>query len=92
MSAINIIPIEQEPMSIYTAIALFFGWIGWMTVGRWIINRVDDHCKRITTLESNSAETNTIMKRIDKNMDTVLSKSQELNADVIKYVLNKESR
>ncbi|MCK4826724.1 hypothetical protein KA005_63900 [bacterium] len=92
MSAIDIIPIEQHPMSIYTAIVLFFGWVGWMVVGRWIIDRADKHDKRIATLETNSVETNTIMKRIDKNMDTVLSKAQETNADVIQYILNKDPK
>ena len=91
MSAIDIIPIEQQPMSIYTAIVLLFGWVGWMVVGRWAINRVDLHDKRITTLEINSIETNVLVKRIDKNMDTVLSEAQQTNADVIKHLLDKDS-
>lgn len=91
MSVINIIPLEQHPMPIYTAMVFIFACLCLMVVGRWLIKRVDLHEKRITTLETNSIETNVIVKRIDKNMDTVLSDAQKTNAKVIEHLLNKDS-
>ena len=90
MSAIDIIPIEQHSMSIYTAMVFVFVCFGIGIIGKWLIKRVDTQDKRITSLETSSIETNVLVKRIDKNMDTVLSDAQKTNASVIKHLLDKD--
>jgi len=90
----GIIPIENHSMSIFTFIILFFSWIGAMAIVKWLMDRdikmetsITQHSIDIANIKNNNIETNTIVKRIDKNMDTVLSEAQKLNARIIESLL-----
>jgi len=85
MTFVDIIPIEQHSMSIYTFIG---GCILTAFVG-YLYRKSEAHNSRIVNLEINTAETNTIVKRIDHNMNTVLSNAQELSTKVITHLLKK---
>ena len=92
MSIIDIIPIEQHPMSIYTAMVFVFVCLGIVVIGKWLIKRVDSQNERITSLEASGIETNVIVKRIDQTMRAVLSDAQKTNVKVIDYLIKKDER
>lgn len=87
----ELVPLEPEPMSIYSAIFFTFGGIA---IGL-IVHRLFSAEKRISTLEVNSAETNQIVKNIenktnhiDEKINTMLIDARELNAEVIKHMID----
>ena len=92
MAIIDIIPIEQHPMSIYTAMVFVFVCLGIVAIGKWLIKRVDSQNERITSLEASGIETNVIVKRIDQTMRAVLSDAQKTNVKVIDYLIKKDER
>ena len=92
MAIIDIIPIEQHPMSIYTAMVFVFVCLGIIVIGKWLIKRVDSQNDRITSLEASGIETNVIVKRIDQTMRAVLSDAQKTNVKVIDYLIKKDER
>ena len=92
MSIIDIIPIDQHPMSIYTAMVFVFVCLGIVVIGKWLIKRVDSQNERITSLEASGIETNVIVKRIDQTMRAVLSDAQKTNVKVIDYLIKKDER
>lgn len=92
MSIIDIIPIEQHSMSIYTAMVFVFVCLGIVVIGKWLIKRVDSQNERITSLEASGIETNVIVKRIDETMRAVLSDAQKTNVKVIDYLIKKDER
>lgn len=92
MSIIDIIPIEQHPMSIYTAMVFVFVCLGIIVIGKWLIKRVDSQNERITSLEASGIETNVIVKKIDQTMREVLSDAQKTNVKVIDYLIKKDER
>ena len=88
MSFVDLIPVEQQSMSIFTFIG---GCVLTAFVG-YLYRRSESHDLRIVELEIGTTETNTIVKRIDRNMDSVLANAQDLNAEVIKHLLCEESK
>lgn len=83
MTFVDIIPIEQHSMSIYTFLC---GSVLTACIA-YLYRKSESHNIRIIDLEIDTTETNTIVKRIDKNMDTVLANAQELNSEVVKHLL-----
>ena len=83
MSFVDTIPIEPHSMSIYT----FLGGSALTACIAYLYRKSESHDARIVSLEIDTTETNTIVKRIDKNMDTVLANAQELNSEVVKHLL-----
>lgn len=94
MPLVDIVPIQQHPMSIYTAIFFTFGGIAIGLITRRLFERADNADKRIGDLEVKSAETYTTVKNIenkttdiDNKINTMLIDAQQLNAEVIKHMI-----
>lgn len=87
MTLIDIIPICDDAMSIYTALFFAFGGLAIGITTKRLFMRTDTHDARLCLLEINGAETNAIVKRIEATTNTALSEAQKLNAEVIKHLL-----
>ena len=82
----DVIPIGQHSMSIYT----FLGGCVMTAFVGYLHRKSESHDARIGSLEVDGRETNTIVKRIDENMDNVLSNAQQLNTEVITHLLKEK--
>lgn len=85
------VPIENEGMSIISALFFAFGGAAFFMFGGWVVKRLDKHDDsiqdtniKITRIEGSIETTKVIVQRIDDSMSEI----GKQNIYLTKYILN----